>query len=216
MNTTISAQCAASLNTQTTTAAMTAGKPHYYNLKKYIMPNYVYNTIIIAEPIDSEKLKEIAKVGLCQYYRPMPEYLKGTKSPSDTPNWYDWAYENWNTKWGSFDNELEDDFKYDFSTAWSPPSDDIIEMFARDFPNFEYIWEEEQGFGYKFEYENGQIISTHKWDLPEWEPTKNDEITFLTENYTDFDHNTYEKGYYREYGIHEYLGKTINEAIENL
>lgn len=53
---------------------------------------------------------------------PMPEELKGTESPKDKPNWYDWAVENWGTKWNSFDGNISDDYSgVGFVTAWSPP-----------------------------------------------------------------------------------------------
>jgi len=168
------------------------------------MPNHVYNTIAIGEPINSEKLKEIVKAGLCQYYKPMP---------ADTPNWYDWASKNWGTKWGAYNNELENEYSYEFTTAWCPPNDEIIAMFLKDFPNCEYIWEEEQGFGVRVEYENGEEVSKHEWDLPDWEETENSDISYLKEAYTDGDYNKYDIGYYREYSIHEYLGKTLVEAV---
>ena len=48
------------------------------------MPNHVYNVITVEEKY-AEKLAEIAKVGLCRYYKPMPEDLKGTTSPQRIP-----------------------------------------------------------------------------------------------------------------------------------
>lgn len=40
-------------------------------------------------------------------------------------NWYDWAVENWGTKWGDYDGswtEIGDEtFAYFFYSAWSPP-----------------------------------------------------------------------------------------------
>lgn len=172
------------------------------------MPNHVYSTLSVYDPTEEqrEKLQEISKVGICQYYKPRPK--------DQDENWYEWNIENWGTKWGDYDTELEYD-NYDFTTAWSPISDEIIQMFANDFPNFEYIWEEEQGFGMLFEYKNGKILTTKQWDLPKWEETENDKISFLSEDYENaFDY--FEKGYYREYGLFEYLGKTFEEACKNL
>jgi len=41
-------------------------------------------------------------------------------------DWYDWARQNWGTKWGAYDVELlkesEDQLFYQFHTAWSPPT----------------------------------------------------------------------------------------------
>jgi hypothetical protein len=51
---------------------------------------------------------------------PMPEELKNTESPSDKPNWYDWAVENWGTKWNSYDGNVTEK-GIGFCTAWAPP-----------------------------------------------------------------------------------------------
>ena len=48
------------------------------------MPNHVYNSISVEEEY-AEKLAEIAKVGLCRYYKPMPDDLQGTTSPQRIP-----------------------------------------------------------------------------------------------------------------------------------
>ena len=45
------------------------------------MPNHVYTHITVDEKY-SKKLEEIAKVGLCRYYAPMPLGLKDTTSPT--------------------------------------------------------------------------------------------------------------------------------------
>lgn len=45
------------------------------------MPNHCYAHITVSEKY-SKKLEEIAKVGLCRYYRPMPEELVNTSSPA--------------------------------------------------------------------------------------------------------------------------------------
>jgi len=45
------------------------------------MPNHCYAHINVSEKYRN-KLEEIAKVGLCRYYRPMPEELVNTSSPA--------------------------------------------------------------------------------------------------------------------------------------
>jgi len=169
------------------------------------MPNHVYANITLHNPTEEqiEKLEQIDKVGICQYYKPRPK--------DQDENWYQWNIENWHTKWGDYDTELHDETIYDFVTAWSPINDEIIAMFANDFPNFEYTWEEEQGFGKYYEYQDHQVVKSKEWDLPEWEATDHDEITFLSQDHdTAFDF--FEKGYYREHGLFEYLGETLEEA----
>ena len=71
------------------------------------MPNQCSNSITIQGSTDTLKpLWEQAQAnwknedyGLLNAMVPMPQELKGTTSPSDTPNWYDWCVENWGTKW---------------------------------------------------------------------------------------------------------------------
>ena len=66
------------------------------------MPNWCQNVIYVSHE-DKNKmvaLKDaIINHELCDHIMPMPEELKGTTSPSDSPNWYDWACEHWGTKW---------------------------------------------------------------------------------------------------------------------
>lgn len=155
------------------------------------MPNHVYNVISVEEKY-ADKLREIAEVGLCRYYKPRPKELEGLRSPAKVvseeeyqkalasndglmgmpitaqmqsdlikkygfDNWYDWSLHNWETKWGEYDGEY-DSGRYSFSTAWSPPGDSIIEMLTKDIPDFNYDWEEEQGYGHNMVFENGRKV----------------------------------------------------------
>lgn len=197
------------------------------------MPNHVYSTIIVHNDNNLDKLKEIAKVGLARYYKPMPTELEGTTAPprvGDTvtqeifdelkdkyghADWYSWSNANWGTKWGCYDNQLDDTI-YRFTTAWSPLDVELIEMFAKDFPNFTYEWEEEQGFGLNAECEDGEISIQEEWDIPSVEEVydENDEeldIYFLSE-----EHRGKEVGYYDSWSLEEYLGATKEEALQNI
>tara|TARA_R110000772_G_scaffold81749_6_gene173724 strand:- start:502 stop:1131 length:630 start_codon:yes stop_codon:yes gene_type:complete len=199
-----------------------------------------------------KKLQEIAKVGLCRYYRPMPAELEQTTSPvrvvteseyakqmkeNETAkhksypitkdrqkfllekygkdNWYEWAYENWGTKWGCYDNEC-DDGTYRFTSAWGPIDANIIlEFLVKDIPTFSYSYEEEQGWGAEFEFEDGEETNALEWDLPDWEDTDNDEISFLPHKYQNGE-GIHLKGYYLEYNLQEYLGENLEEAITEI
>ena len=61
-------------------------------------------------------------------------------------NWYDWSLHNWGTKWGCYDNNLEEN-TYSFTTAWSPLCSDLIKEFSKLVSGFTYSYEEEQGWG---------------------------------------------------------------------
>ena len=57
-------------------------------------------------------------------------------------NWYDWAYENWGTKWDVSETWLEDEYdslRYDFDTAWCPP-EPICEFLRDKFPDVSISW----------------------------------------------------------------------------
>ena len=151
------------------------------------MPNHVYNNIEVEEKYAS-KLEAISKVGLAEFFKPRPKAYDDTISPmpkkKDDPykyelgelllkhhgfdNWYDWSWENWGTKWGTYDNKFfEKDREYTYTTAWSPLSEDIIEMLAKYIPTFKYSWEEEQGYGAESEYENGERVFYEEYDIPD-------------------------------------------------
>jgi len=137
--------------------------------------------------------------------------------------WYGWRIEHWGTKWSDYETEFwEDDHfaYYRFTTAWSSPDCEIIRQFANIIPDFEYFWEEEQGFGERIKYENSVIKSFIEWDLPDWEPvmerdSKGEEhetdFTYLKEPYF-YDGETYPSGYYISYSINEYRGESLAEA----
>jgi len=186
------------------------------------MPNHVYTRITISDPTKKQKeiLKKIEKAeGLCRYYKPMPKELEGTTSPSDKPNWYDWCLENWGTKWGCYDFEMDDDV-ISFTSAWSPIGENIIQMFAKDFPSFTYSWEEEQGYGSEMDYEGGECIIQSDYDCPQWEEIEEvetkDNICYTITKLL-YEHPNYHDGvgYYADWS-NDFLGKTLEEAKNNL
>ncbi len=197
------------------------------------MPNHVYNSISVEEEY-AEKLAEIAKVGLCRYYKPMPDDLQGTTSPQRIPetisqqqydilmekygctDWYEWANREWGTKWGAYDNDSEDRL-YTFTTAWSPPNDEILSMLMEDIPSFTYFWEEEQGYGMEFDVTNGKVTNVFEWDIAPWEMVEgDDDIMLLAEDYENY-MGKFKKGYYQHYDLEGgYLGATLEEAKDNL
>jgi len=64
-------------------------------------------------------------------------------------NWYDWANENWGTKWDARDVTLEDstldgeetygELEYTFDTAWGPP-EGVHSILTKDFPTLSITW----------------------------------------------------------------------------
>lgn len=98
------------------------------------------------------------------------EDLKRLEKDYGFDNPYDWKVENWNTKWG--DCRIEVDFekgKLNWESAWSPIGNNILDMFSKDFPDFNYKFVEEQDWGGEVEYRNGSIYTTFTYNTPEWE-----------------------------------------------
>lgn len=213
------------------------------------MPNHVYNWISVEDKY-TEKIEEIAKVGLARYYKPMPEELILTSAPTtiisekeykeqekkrktgekiwntgitlamskefkskfEFDNWYEWALHNWGTKWGCYDNEVNNDL-YSYTTAWSTLDMELLDMLAKDIPNFWFGWEEEQGYGQEWEYKNGVSRLDMEWDLPEWKETDVEGVSYLSEAY-ETPEGKYDVGYYCEYNINEWLAEDFDDAVK--
>ena len=212
------------------------------------MPNHVFTSIAFnnLSVKQKEKLNEIANThnGLCGYYRPMPDDIRNTSSPTrvvsqreynkimkenqNSPyqfkpitkkmqvelntkygvdNWYNWAYQNWGTKWGCYDNEVDGE-TLRFSTAWGLFDISILDRLAEDFPEFSLHFEEEQGWGGSVEYMNGEFHSMEEYDAPRWEctgiDTEEGTITELLETIHDVGFREgADAGYYYDYNLNE-------------
>lgn len=106
------------------------------------MPNH-YTTIAICSPgheFDVDEFNERhAQSNLCAIVKPMPEaveqvpstlYPDGTKEKDRLgveQDWYDWAKENWGTKWGTYDTKAfalggdGEPIAVKFQSAWNAP-----------------------------------------------------------------------------------------------
>ena len=96
------------------------------------MPNYCNNelTLAHANPAMIARAKlAFDQMRFLQEFVPMPAELKGTKAPSDNPNWYDWRVASWGTKWdvgGDAGDHITDNengsVTFSFESAWAPPA----------------------------------------------------------------------------------------------
>lgn len=196
------------------------------------MANYVTNVITFTEELNKKQLlflQEIKRLGVCEFLRPIPTEIyeaenSGRVSEEQKSKFiekygvsssYDWAVEKWGTKSGDFETCV-DEGNITFESAWTPLNDEILEMFSVIFPNFNYWWEEEQGYGEETSYTSGVKTLISEWDMPNaiyhyiklgdnvygstiyelLEPYKNNEVGF----YED----TIEDGYF--------IGKTREEV----
>lgn len=106
------------------------------------MPNHYTNHLIIMPGVVDDDLVDIGKVlgrfhgeGADDFFaevHPMPADIRDAPNQGINPPWYQWAMENWGTKWGAYDvmepvQLCGDSFcwTFTFETAWSPPHEEM-------------------------------------------------------------------------------------------
>ena len=124
------------------------------------MPNWCNNILTISEP-SAELVKYLQEEGFSfDKIKPMPPELK------EGDGWYDWAVENWGTKWDLnenpflFDSISENEISFWFDTAWSPPMgviEALSEKFYKDHFVLQYL---EMGMGFCGEasFSDGSVV----------------------------------------------------------
>lgn len=75
--------------------------------------------------------------------------------------WYDWCWDNWGTKWNSFDNTRHDENTIQFDTAWSAPVKVMLKL-SEMYPDetIEHWWADEDtgnNTGHQV-YKGGSVI----------------------------------------------------------
>lgn len=101
------------------------------------------------------------------------------KAASVSNHWYDWNNRNWGTKWdigvsddNTYPNTTMDKgeryLHYSFQTAWSPVDALFVEVLSPMFPTlkFDYDYEEEQGWGGRIVFKNGEVLDSSEYDIP--------------------------------------------------
>ena len=156
------------------------------------MPNWCENRLTIthkdADVIDNlmAQVRADENERLFQHIKPMPEELRDTTSPSDSPNWYDWSVENWGTKWDACNlswSQLDDHtIEFDFDSAWSPPISVYEELSEQGFEVEAYYVE--YGMMYAGEWHcdaDGQVTDEYSNDISEYVPEGVDELFEITQ-----------------------------------
>jgi hypothetical protein len=133
------------------------------------MPNWCNNILTVSEP-SAELVKYLQEEGFSfDKIKPMPPELK------EGDGWYDWAVENWGTKWDLDENPLlpdslqEKEISFWFSTAWSPPMG-VIEALSEKFPNDHFLLQYlEMGMGFCGEacFSDGSIVDNQSGEEKE-------------------------------------------------
>ena len=112
------------------------------------MPNHVENNLTFdGNEKDIKELMDCLVINgepSVDGFLPMPSELRDTTSPSRVENqvlinkyghdnWYDWAVENWGTKWGFYSGSVTSDNSVYFQTAWATPYK-AIQQLSEKFP----------------------------------------------------------------------------------
>ncbi len=141
------------------------------------------------------------------------------KAQHGAEDWYMWAINNWGTKWGCYETHFHEDDEmahYSFSTAWSPISPRIMDMFMKDIPSFTYDWEEEQGYGESHKVKDGEFVEFEEWDLPEWDyKDEYDRLYKLKKPYKKFG-QTYRPGFYLDADLQIFMGDRLEDALKRV
>lgn len=109
-------------------------------LAEYVipMPDGIRNTTSPVDIVDDDKADGVQKITQAEADRRMREY--------GALDWYEWALENWGTKWGTYDHEWDEGTMIlHFQTAWSPMNDEVLKRLGNFFRGAKLHMEEESG-----------------------------------------------------------------------
>lgn len=83
----------------------------------------------------------------------------------DAPTWYEWACENWGSKWNAREPVVDTEMRViTFETAWSAP-EGIVKALAERFPNISWTWvyaDENQGYNVGRFIHEGGVLSAYE------------------------------------------------------
>jgi len=144
------------------------------------LPNHVFSALKVSGPDkDVERFREFAKstdedgtVLLldANKFIPIPSDIASSDDGSKVNQW---CRDNWGTKWGFYEIEIEEErsgfVDYRFLTAWSPISP-VIHKMSQMFPmlTFDYYAEEETNeFSIREVYLGGELIHRYIKDWTE-------------------------------------------------
>jgi len=199
---------------------------YYMPMPKDLIDTSSPSKILSQEEYDQE-MQRIEKENPLLSYKPLTSTMSEELIANyGHNNWYDWANDdnNWGTKWGCYDTDLDGDVLH-CSTAWGPFSDAVFEMLVKDFPNVEWHWEEEQGYGATIVVEDGEIIAEDDYDPIPWsavgtyKESPDDQwgqtICYTVGRPDSMSTELVKPGFYFDYSEHEYIGETLPMEIYN-
>ena len=147
------------------------------SVQVYDNPVFAFWNIVKPTDLEAYYGEEVYKKQPLEPEDFMTEFVRSMKEDQD---WYHWNCRNWGTKWDvAVDNKSDysdtqitfnDDgsVMYHFQTAWSPVGEVLMKL-SEMYPTleFDYEYEEEQGWGGRCTFEGGEDIACEQWDIPE-------------------------------------------------
>jgi len=146
------------------------------DFEEYNNPVFAFWNIVKPTDLESYYEKEVFTKKQLDGEEFMAEFVRSMREDQD---WYHWNCRNWGTKWDvcvSDDNEYPNTIKtvnddgsvmYHFQTAWSPVGEVLMKL-SEQYPtlNFDYEYEEEQGWGGSCTFLGGEDIACNEYDIP--------------------------------------------------
>lgn len=104
-------------------------------------------------------------------YHSVNGYSNGVQTGNTAGNWYNWNNTYWGVKWDACGPDAEREpelLTYRFESPWGPPDTEMLLEMSQKFPTiaFTHNYEEEQGWGGEYEFQNGKISESNEWDIP--------------------------------------------------
>jgi hypothetical protein len=98
-------------------------------------------------------------------------FVDGQRLGNTDGNWYNWNSTHWGVKWDACRGSVERQdelLSYHFESPWGPPWEEMMLQLSEQFPTvaFTHRYDEEQGWGGEYEFQNGEISNLEEWDIP--------------------------------------------------
>jgi hypothetical protein len=137
------------------------------------LPNHCENDLRVTGPKDElKRFKKFAK-GINPWAEDRKEELLSCHKIIPAPKeaikdygkvGYRWCIDNWGTKWGCYETDLQEQDRelfYAFQSAWSPPLP-VIKKMGEMFPKLNFdlrYFEAGMGFNGMYRIEKGKVVS---------------------------------------------------------
>jgi hypothetical protein len=104
-------------------------------------------------------------------YHSVNGYQDGREVGNTAGNWYNWNITNWGVKWDAKMTEVTREaelLSYYFESPWAIPDPYMLLEMSKKFPTvaFTHRYEEEQGWGGEYEFQDGEVSEEQAWDIP--------------------------------------------------